>query len=83
MEDTMQDAECCGVSAYVSCNQDSKKLQEKKILQAIETGAEYIITACPKCIAHLNCYLNENRDLKNKIKVIDLVSFLGKLLFLI
>ncbi|KKN24021.1 hypothetical protein LCGC14_0899040, partial [marine sediment metagenome] len=83
MEDTMKDAECCGVSAYISCNEDSKKLQEKKILQAIETGAEYLITACPKCIAHLNCYLNEHRELKDKIKVIDIVSFLGKLLFLI
>ncbi len=83
MEDTMQDAECCGVSAYISCNEDSKKLQAKKIHQAIETGAEYLITSCPKCIAHLNCYINENRELKDKIKVIDIVSFLGKLLFLI
>jgi NADPH-dependent glutamate synthase beta subunit-like oxidoreductase len=83
MEDTMQDADCCGVSSYISCNQDSKKLQEKKILQAIETGAEYLITACPKCIAHLNCYLNENRELKDKIKVLDLVSFIGRLLFLV
>ncbi|MBY8985027.1 MAG: FAD-dependent oxidoreductase [Candidatus Lokiarchaeota archaeon] len=83
MEDTMQDADCCGVSAYISCNEDSKKLQEKKILQAIETGAEYLITACPKCLAHLNCYLNEHRELKDKIKSIDIVSFLGKLLFLI
>jgi NADPH-dependent glutamate synthase beta subunit-like oxidoreductase len=83
MEDTMQDAECCGVSAYISCNEDSKKFQEKKILQAIETGAEYLITACPKCIAHLNCYLNEHRELKEKIKVIDIISFLGKQLFLI
>ena len=83
MEDTMQDAECCGVSAYVSCNEDSKKLQEKKINQAIDTGAEYLITACPKCIAHLNCYVNENKELKDKIQIIDLVSFLGKLLFLI
>ncbi|MFX1452352.1 MAG: (Fe-S)-binding protein, partial [Promethearchaeota archaeon] len=83
MEDSKQDAECCGVNAYISCNQDSKKLQEKKIKQAIATGAEYLVTACPKCIAHLNCYLNENRELKNKIRVIDLVSFLGKQLFLL
>ncbi len=83
MEDSKEDADCCGVSAYISCNQDSKKFQEKKILQAIETGAEYLITACPKCITHLNCYLNENRELKNKLKVIDIVSFLGKILFLI
>ncbi|MFW9873379.1 MAG: heterodisulfide reductase-related iron-sulfur binding cluster [Candidatus Thorarchaeota archaeon] len=83
MEDNMEDAECCGVSAYISCNQDSKKLQEKKIIKAIETGAKYLITACPKCIAHLNCYLNENRELKDKIEVIDLVSFIGRLLFLV
>ncbi|NVM38522.1 MAG: hypothetical protein HWN81_23220, partial [Candidatus Lokiarchaeota archaeon] len=83
MEDIMQDAECCGVSAYISCNEDSKQLQENKINQAIETEAEYLITACPKCIAHLNCYLNEHKELKNKIQIIDLVSFLGKLLFLV
>ncbi|MFX1347796.1 MAG: heterodisulfide reductase-related iron-sulfur binding cluster [Promethearchaeota archaeon] len=83
MEDSKQDADCCGVSAYISCNQDSKKFQENKILQAIETGAEYLITACPKCITHLNCYLNENRELKNKIEVTDILSFIGKLLFLL
>ncbi|MHA1915374.1 MAG: heterodisulfide reductase-related iron-sulfur binding cluster [Promethearchaeota archaeon] len=83
MEYSKEDAECCGVSSYISCDQNSKKLQEKKIMQAIETSAEYLITACPKCTAHLNCYLNENRELKDKITVIDLVSFLGKLLFLI
>ncbi|MFX1388504.1 MAG: heterodisulfide reductase-related iron-sulfur binding cluster [Promethearchaeota archaeon] len=83
MEDTRQDAECCGVNAYISCNQDSKKLQEKKVKQAIATGAEYLVTACPKCVAHLNCYLNENRELKNEIKIIDLTSFLGKILYLV
>ena len=83
MEDNKQDADCCGVSAYISCSEDSKLLQEKKITQAIDTGAEYLITACPKCIAHLNCYLNEHKELKDKIKIIDLVSFIGKLLFLI
>lgn len=82
MEDNRQDADCCGVSAYISCSEDSKFLQEKKITQAIDTGAEYLITACPKCIAHLNCYLNEHKELKDKITIIDLVSFIGKLLFL-
>ncbi|MHA1885934.1 MAG: heterodisulfide reductase-related iron-sulfur binding cluster, partial [Promethearchaeota archaeon] len=53
MEYSKEDAECCGVSSYISCDQNSKKLQEKKIKQAIETGAEYLITACPKCTAHL------------------------------
>jgi len=83
MENNREDARCCGVSAYVSCNADSKLLQEKRIKEAIETGAEYLFTTCPKCQAHFNCYLNEHKELKNKIQVVDLMSFIGKILFLI
>ena len=82
MENIKEDADCCGVSAYISCDENSKLLQEKRINEAVATGAEYLVTACPKCIAHLNCYLNEHKELKDKIKVVDLLSFLGKLLFI-
>ncbi|NVM18719.1 MAG: FAD-dependent oxidoreductase [Candidatus Lokiarchaeota archaeon] len=82
MEHNKVDADCCGVSAYISCNQNSKLLQESRIKQAIETGADYLITTCPKCLTHLNCYLNENKELKNKIQVIDLLTFVGKMLFM-
>ena len=83
MENNREDSGCCGVSAYIACNEQSKLLQERRIMEAIDTGAEYLITACPKCIAHLNCYLNEHKELKYKIKVVDLISFIGKILFLI
>jgi len=83
MENNRNEASCCGVSAYISCSEESKKLQEKRINEAVETGAEYLLTSCPKCLAHLNCYLNEHKELKNKIIIMDIVSFLGKLLFLI
>jgi len=82
MENNKVDADCCGVSAYISCNQNSKLLQESRIKQAIETGSDYLITTCPKCLTHLNCYLNENKELKNKIQVIDLLTFVGKMLFM-
>jgi Fe-S oxidoreductase len=82
MENNKVDADCCGVSAYISCNQNSKLLQESRVKQAIETGADYLITTCPKCLTHLNCYLNENKELKNKIQVIDLLTFIGKMLFM-
>jgi len=82
MENNRVDADCCGVSSYISCNQNSKLLQESRIKQAIETGADYLITTCPKCLTHFNCYLNENKELKNKIKVIDLLTFIGKMLFM-
>ena len=82
MEHNREDGLCCGVSAYVTCNEYSKILQRERIMEAIETGAEYLIVSCPKCLTHLNCYLSEDFELKEKITVIDLTSFLGKLLFL-
>ena len=82
MESNKKDALCCGVSAYISCNEYSREIQATRIKEAIDTGAEYLIVSCPKCLAHFNCYLNEEKELKNKIKVVDLTSFIGKLLFL-
>jgi len=82
MKSNKSDALCCGVSSYISCNEDSRMIQAERIKEAIDTGADYLIVSCPKCLAHLNCYLNENKEQKNKIKIMDLTTFLGKLLFL-
>ena len=82
MENIREDSDCCGVSAYILCDENSKIIQGKRIEDAIKTGAEYLVVTCPKCLAHFNCYLNENKELKDKIKVVDLVSFIGKSLFL-
>ena len=83
MENNKQDAICCGVSAYIACNINSKLLQGDRIKEAIDTGAEYLITSCPKCLAHFNCYLDEHEVLKSQIKIVDLVSLLGRLLLLV
>ena len=83
MENNREEASCCGVSAYISCDENSKILQGNKIKEAIDTGASYLIVSCPKCLAHLRCYLNENKELKNKIKIIDFMTFIGKVLFLL
>jgi Fe-S oxidoreductase len=83
MENNKKDASCCGVAAYISCNEYTKILQRQRIKEAIDTGAEYLIVTCPKCLAHFNCYLNEHSELKKKLKVIDLTSFIGTMLWLI
>ena len=73
----------------MGCNESTRTLRQNRINEALETGAEYLIVPCPKCLTHLDCYLNEPslddeyKNLKNKIKVIDLASFIGELLFLV
>ena len=89
MENIKDDANCCGVSAFMGCNESTRILRENRIKEAIDTGAEYLIVPCPKCLTHFNCYLTEpsldeeSEKLNDKIKVIDLASFLGKLLFFV
>ena len=82
MKANRDDSNCCGVSTFRSCNSNTKILRENRINEAVETGAEYLITTCPKCITHFNCFQNETDDEGNEkpesIKVMDLAAFIAK-----
>ncbi|MFX0136276.1 MAG: (Fe-S)-binding protein [Candidatus Hodarchaeota archaeon] len=88
MEYTKDDASCCGVSTFTNCNDFTRCLRQNRVNEAVNTGADYLIVTCPKCLTHFNCYINEvslneeNNELRNNIKVVDLASFIGKLLML-
>jgi heterodisulfide reductase subunit D len=55
MERTRENALCCGTSAWSECSSCSKAIQTERLLEAQQTGAQALITACPKCRIHLNC----------------------------
>jgi Fe-S oxidoreductase len=59
MENNKSNAQCCGVSGFMNCSSDSRILRESRIKEAQATGANYLITTCPKCITHFNCYLQQ------------------------
>lgn len=81
LDDTREDAQCCGVSAWISCNPEAKFLMVEKLEKAMDTKSKTLITACPKCYAHLNCIKNEKPPIKDfNISVEDLTVFLSKLI---
>lgn len=81
LEDTREDAQCCGVSAWISCNTEAKFLLVEKLEQAMDTNSKTLITACPKCCAHLNCVMNEQPPMRDfDIDVEDLTVFMSKLM---
>ena len=45
--------------------------------QVIETGAEMMITSCPKCVAHFECLKFEG-DPSYNFEILDVVSFLAR-----
>jgi Fe-S oxidoreductase len=80
LNDSREASQCCGVSAWISCNTEAKALMVEKLDSAVSTGAEVLLTACPKCYAHLNCIKNEKPPIKEfDIEVVDLAVFLSKL----
>jgi len=55
MERNREKSACCGVNAWVSCESLTKQMQLERMAEAVNTGAEKMITACPKCQIHLRC----------------------------
>jgi Fe-S oxidoreductase len=74
---------CCSVSSWLNCNRESKKVREERLREAVDTDAKYMVTACPKCNLHLDCfYYDPNYDENDpeavkKIKLLDLQEIIG------
>jgi len=54
-----ENAVCCGVNAWLSCNKYSKEVQIERLMEAKATGAKLLVTACPKCQIHWKCVTSE------------------------
>jgi Fe-S oxidoreductase len=68
MERNKHKSPCCGVSAWMNCNDFSKEMRFKKLDMAQRTGAHTLVTACPKCRIHLRCYTS-NQHVKPQINM--------------
>lgn len=59
MEHSRQSSLCCGNSSFVNCDAFSKRIQVERLKQAQATGAETLVTACPKCMIHTTCAMRD------------------------
>ena len=73
MERNRENALCCGTSAWMECASHSKAIQTERMQEAAQTGAQTLITACPKCQIHFNC---TQSDTHINLKVIDIYTYL-------
>jgi heterodisulfide reductase subunit D len=77
MRRTGKDALCCGSSNWVNCSRVNKKIQVERLDEAISTGAQVLLTACPKCNIHLRCALRD-QDSCGEIEITDMVTLLAQ-----
>ena len=78
MEHSGEDAMCCGVSSMMSCNENARSLRVTRMEEVRATGAETMLTSCPKCVSHFECLKFEGDEKYADIEILDVVSFLAK-----
>jgi len=70
-----ENALCCGTSAWMECSNCSKAMRIERLDEALQTGADTLITACPKCHIHLSC---ARSTAELDLKVTDLYAYLSE-----
>jgi len=71
---------CCGTSAWTNCDSYSDMLRGDRLCEATETGAELLITACPKCQTHFRCAMTDKGEEHRstpKIEIMDLANLVA------
>mgnify|MGYP000309578992 CR=1 FL=1 len=79
MENSGRSAVCCGNNGFINCDSFSKKIQVARLKEAQTTGADLLVTSCPKCMIHLTCAMRDpwrHGSLAMEIK--DLASVLAE-----
>lgn len=78
MQDHGHHATCCGTSLWINCGAVNKRIQVERLDQARATGADVLVTACPKCQMHFQCAMDDP-DMEGEIKIRDLVTLLAEM----
>ena len=83
MEQSREESLCCGTSAFTNCDSYSKRIRVERLLEAKATGADTLITTCPKCQIHFRCAMVNKGEEKGpdiEIEVMDMVNLVANAL---
>ena len=78
MDQSRENALCCGSSPWSNCGAVNQQIQTQRLIQAESTGANIMVTACPKCQIHLKCAQKIGGDKIPQVDIQDLASLLAK-----
>jgi heterodisulfide reductase subunit D len=65
---------CCGVSAWITCDNKSQAMQMNRLKEAKSVGANKIITTCPKCFIHFLCTLKKRPEEEKELDDIEVMD---------
>jgi len=59
MKHSRKAAACCAGGTWTNCDRYAKQIQVERLREARATGAEVLVTACPKCRIHFGCAMKD------------------------
>jgi Fe-S oxidoreductase len=59
MRHTGKSATCCAGGTWTNCDRYAKQIQVERLREARATGADVLVTACPKCRIHFACAMKD------------------------
>lgn len=80
MKQNREESLCCGTSAFTNCDSYSKQVRIERLLEAKATGADALVTSCPKCQIHFKCAMVSKGEAKGpdvEIEVVDIVNLVA------
>ena len=75
MEKNRVNSLCCSSTGWTNCFNCSKRLQLERLSEAKATGADTLVTACPKCQIHLSCAQEKDEE---KITIKDITNLVAE-----
>jgi heterodisulfide reductase subunit D len=77
MERNKEESLCCGTNSWINCMSCNRQTQFARLEEAQRTGAETLITSCPKCQIHFRCALSST-DITMNINIKDITSIISR-----
>jgi Fe-S oxidoreductase len=72
---------CCAGGTWSSCDRFAKQIQVGRLREARATGAEILVTACPKCQIHFRCAMKDPKlEEEIAIEIRDLTEIVAEAL---
>jgi len=78
MEQSREKALCCGATSWLQCGAVNRQIQNQRFAQAEASGAEILVTACPKCQIHLRCAQKSSDGKGARVEIQDLASLAAR-----
>jgi len=74
-------ARCCAGGTWSHCDRFAKQIQVERLREARSTGADVLVTACPKCRIHFRCAMrDEDARAETEIEMRDLAEVVAQAL---